>query len=554
MPKKYTLKFTLTFAFCGLTLLGAVFLSIITSYEVGGFIREELRLRLTDIVNIMASQIDGDLHSQLQTIDDEKTDAFGQLRNNLLEIRQQGTEIANAYTMRKKNNDQIMFVVDMTDKGASPLGTIYNSPTDTLKKALNAAPGTANVYTETEPTADNLGVWLSAYAPIFTSSGKIDGIIGIDVSAKNVVNHERHYKILVFALSIAVGILMLPLGFYIARSIRQPLAKLTDEMEKIRRFDLDSDINISSRIHEINSMALQLDSMKRGLRSFKKYVPADLVRELIELGVEAKLGGEKKNLTIFFSDIADFTALSEKLPPEVLVSFLGEYLNVMNKALMKNQATVDKYIGDGVMAFFGAPKYVEHHAINCCHAALACQQQTDELNQKWQNYGLDFAFNTRIGIHTGEVVIGNIGSDARMNYTIIGDNVNLASRIESANKYYATRILITETTYQDVKDYFVTRFIDKAIVTGRTNPIKLYELIASKGAITNDKLMLIERYHSAFELYSNRKFTEAVVILEELISNTPADYLPQLLLERCLEYMENTPTPNWQGDFILPYK
>jgi adenylate cyclase len=212
------------------------------------------------------------------------------------------------------------------------------------------------------------------------------------------------------------------------------------------------------------------------------------------------------------------------------------------------------YLGSGVMAFFGAPKYVENHAVNCCNAALVCQQQTAELNQKWKDYGLDFAFNTRIGIHTGEVVIGNIGSDARMNYTIIGDNVNLASRIESTNKFYATRILITETTYQEVKDYFVTRFIDNVIVTGRASPIKLYELIGSKSAITDEKLQLIERYHSAFELYSKRKFTEAVVILEELISNTPSDHVPQLLLGRCLDYLANPPALDWQGDYILPYK
>lgn len=554
MSKKYTLKFTLISSFCGLILVNALFLSVVTSYEVGGFIREELRLRLTDIVNIMASQIDGDLHSQIQTSADEQGVAFRQLQDTLLEMRQQGTEISNTYTMRKMDDGQIEFVIDLTRKGASPTGTIYNSPTDTLKNALNAVPGITNVYTESVPSSDDLGIWLSAYAPIFTSSGKIDGIVGIDVSAKNVIEHELYYKIMVYVLSTAVGLLMLPLGFFIARSVRQPLAQLTVEMEKIRNFDLDGDIKITSRIHEINSMAQQLDSMKRGLRSFKKYVPADLVRELIELGVDAKLGGEKKNLTIFFSDIANFTTMSEKLSPESLVTFLSEYLNVMNLSLLENYATVDKYIGDSVMAFFGAPRFMDKHAVNSCLAALACQQHIEQLNQSWKARGLELAFNTRIGIHTGDVVVANIGSDARMNYTIIGDSVNLASRIESANKFYDTKILISETTYQEVKDYFVTRLIDDVMVIGKANSIRIYELIAHKDTVANEKLQQIERYQDAFQLYTKGLFAEAISILEELISKTPSDRVTQLLFERCQNYIAVPPALDWQGHYILPYK
>jgi hypothetical protein len=182
--RKYTLRFTLTSAFCGLTLLGAVFLSLVTSHQVGDFIREQLRLRLTDVVNIMASQINGDLHSQVQTITDEKSQAFRQLQSKLLEMRKHGTEIDNVYTMRKTDNGQIRFVVDVSEKNLSPTGEIYSNPTDTLKEAFNAPFGTKIAYSEPEPTADNWGIWLSAYAPIFTTSGKLDGIIGVDVSAK----------------------------------------------------------------------------------------------------------------------------------------------------------------------------------------------------------------------------------------------------------------------------------------------------------------------------------------------------------------------------------
>ncbi|MDP3837484.1 MAG: adenylate/guanylate cyclase domain-containing protein [Methylococcales bacterium] len=553
-PRKYTLRLTLTSAFCGLTLLGAMMLSLVTSHEVGDFIREELRLRLTDAVNIMASKIDGDLHSQIQTATDQKSHAFKQLQNELMEMRRRGTGIANVYTMRKIDNEQIMFVVDASENNLSPTGQIYPNPSNTLKNALNAVAGNKIAYSEPEPTADNWGVWLSAYAPIFTSTGKLDGIIGIDVSAQNVIAHELNYKISVYVISVVVALLMLPIGFLIARRIRQPLSQLAMEMEKVRHFELDSEVKVFSRIREIDSMVQQLENMKRGLRSFRKYVPADLVQELIELGVDAKLGGEKKTLTIFFSDIANFTTMSEKLEPEVLVAFLGEYLNVMNACLLQNQATVDKYIGDGVMAFWGAPRAVDNPAVKACQAALACQQQIQQLNQKWRAAELDLAFHTRIGINTGEVIVGNMGSDARMSYTVIGDNVNLTSRVESANKFYGTSVLITEPTYQQVKDHFVTRLLDYAVLAGKAIPIRLYELVGNIGTVSAEKLQQIDDYQRAFHLYSQRQFAEAIVLLEQLIPSTPEDRVAPLLLARCQLYMNTPPADDWQGDYVLQSK
>ncbi|MDO9213269.1 MAG: adenylate/guanylate cyclase domain-containing protein [Methylococcales bacterium] len=553
-PRKYTLRLTLTSAFCGLTLLGAMMLSIVTSHEVGDFIREELRLRLTDAVNIMASKLDGDLHSQIQTATDQKSHAFKQLQNELMEMRRRGTGIANVYTMRKIDNEQIMFVVDASENNLSPTGQIYPNPSNTLKNALNAVAGNKIAYSEPEPTADNWGVWLSAYAPIFTSTGKLDGIIGIDVSAQNVIAHELNYKISVYVISVVVALLMLPIGFLIARRIRQPLSQLAMEMEKVRHFELDSEVKVFSRIREIDSMVQQLENMKRGLRSFRKYVPADLVQELIELGVDAKLGGEKKTLTIFFSDIANFTTMSEKLEPEVLVAFLGEYLNVMNACLLQNQATVDKYIGDGVMAFWGAPRAVDDPAVKACQAALACQQQIQQLNQKWRAAELDLAFHTRIGINTGEVIVGNMGSDARMSYTVIGDNVNLTSRVESANKFYGTSVLITEPTYQQVKDHFVTRLLDYAVLAGKAIPIRLYELVGNIGTVSAEKLQQIDDYQRAFHLYSQRQFAEAIVLLEQLIPSTPEDRVAPLLLARCQLYMNTPPADDWQGDYVLQSK
>jgi adenylate cyclase len=504
----------------------------------------------------MASQIDSELHHGIQTIEDDKSEAYLQLKNALQIMREHGTGIANAYTMRRQENGEFTFIVDGSAKDQNAIGDVYpqSSVTPTLNSALNINLEDKSPRSETDIYKDDWGVWLSAYAPIFTTSGQFDGIVGIDVSAQSIQDQEFKYIATISSISLVCIFSMMPLGFIFASRIRRPLEQLTTEMEKIGRFELEDEIFVSTRIYEINRMVQRLESMRRGLRSFKKYVPSDLVRDLIELGRDANLGGEKKNLTIFFSDIANFTSISERLEPEKLVGFLGEYLTVVNDALSQNQATVDKYIGDSVMAFWGAPRHVENPAIKSCHAALACQRKVSVLSQKWKSKGLDFEFKTRIGIHTGDVIVGNIGSEARMNYTIIGDNVNLASRIESANKFYGTSILISETTHQKARQNFVTRLIDFAVLNGKSTPIRLYELVGHKGEVTKNQLYQIELYEKAFHFYTEKKFPIAILLLNRLLKKNPLDYAAYLLLERCEKYQHHAPSEDWQGEYILEEK
>ncbi len=553
--KQFTLRLTLVSAFCGLTLLGGVFMSTVTSMKVGEFIRDELRLRLADTVSIMASQIDGDKLHQVQTSADENSLAYTSLQKQLNAMRKSGTHIEYAYTMRKNTNGKVMFVVDSADniKDLSHVGFVYDNPTPPLLAALASTQAGKAVFVEEDFTRDQWGTWISAFAPVFTSDGKLDGIIGVDVSAENVIEHERQYKMTVWLVSGFVVLLVLPLGLMFARRIRHPLAELAQEMEKVKRFELDSEVVVQSRIKEIHSMSMQLENMKRGLRSFRKYVPADLVRELIELGVDAKLGGERKELTMFFSDIAGFTAISERITPEELVGFLGEYLNVMNAGLLSNKATVDKYIGDGVMAFWGAPRTLPDHANYACRAALECQVQIGELNKKWKLAGHDIDFSTRIGINTGDVIVGNMGSDERMSYTVIGDNVNLTSRLEGVNKLYGTSILLSESTWHRVKADFVTRLIDKVVMVGKTVPINIYELVGVEGNVSAETRVLIERYMAAFALYSLRDFASAASGFGQILAAQP-DQASFVMRERCENYIVNPPGMDWSGEFLLDSK
>jgi adenylate cyclase len=214
-------------------------------------------------------------------------------------------------------------------------------------------------------------------------------------------------------------------------------------------------------------------------QTFSKFVSKSVVDELLQDPSKIKLGGDKKLLTVLFSDIRGFTSISEKFTPEGLVEHLNIYLQGMTDTIIKYDGTLDKYIGDAVMAFWGAPIEMEDHALNACKSAIEMIHALHGMNRKWRHENKP-TLNIGIGINTGDMVVGNMGSNARMDYTIMGDNVNLGSRLEGATKFYKVGIIISESTYQYVKDDIIARELDLIRVKGKELPVKLYEPIAMK--------------------------------------------------------------------------
>lgn len=358
------------------------------------------------------------------------------------------------------------------------------------------------------------------------------------------------HSLILCAILITLSLL---LGILISRSISKSLSSLAGEMERIKRFELDSERNVYSRIAEINDMSEALETMKAGLRSFKKYVPANLVRQLIRLGKDATLGGEKKEITIFFSDIDGFTSISEKLKPEELVDDLSEYLSLMSDTICLHHGTVDKYIGDAVMAFWGAPDILDDHAVLACKAALENQRKLKLLSKKWIKSG-KLPFNTRMGINTGELIVGNIGSKDRLNFTVIGDAVNLASRLESINKFYCTDIIINESTYRIVKDHFETRMLDYVVVKGKNVPVAIYELISEKEDNNKEINEFVTLFENGIAHYRKRQWKEASNLFKETLRIKKDDKPSMIFIERCAAYQNEPPPDDWKGVFVLKTK
>lgn len=362
---------------------------------------------------------------------------------------------------------------------------------------------------------------------------------------------RRNTRIVMIASGILILLAMF-LGYIFSRRLARPLSELSHEMDKIQKFDLESEKTIVSSITDVQNMVVSFYKMRQGLRSFGKFVPADIVRQLIAQDGDAHLGGEKREMTIHFSDIEGFTTVSESLKPEALVELLAEYLGEMSRIIAEEKGTVDKYIGDAVMAFWGAPQPVPNHAIHAAQAALKCQTRLFELEKKWQAEGKP-VFRCRIGLNTGEIIVGNMGSAERLNYTVIGDAVNLASRLEGINKYYGTRIILGETTQRLVKDQFVTRLLDFVAVKGKNEAIRIYELVGEKGKVEPQILEFIERFEAAIEAYRNKNWDKAENELNTSLT-LKDDEAAHLFLKRIAEYRINPPDSSWSGEYVMTTK
>jgi adenylate cyclase len=278
---------------------------------------------------------------------------------------------------------------------------------------------------------------------------------------------------------------------------------------------------------------------------FGKYVSPVVIDNLIQNPDMINLGGEKRNITIFFSDIRGFTRISEKLKPENLVHLLNEYLTEMTSVIIKDDGLVDKYMGDAIMAFWGAPLDQPDHPTMACSSSLEMLEKLGELNKKWKNEGIP-SFRIGIGLNSGEAIVGNMGSSSRFDYTAMGDNVNLASRLEGLNKVYGTNIIISENTYDLVKDKFETRKLDSVRVKGKEKPVIIYELISEKGKISKNEIDFIKKYEKGLEHYCNKKWNDAIKSFEDALKIIDDD-ASKLFIERCEEFIKNPPSADWDG-------
>jgi len=353
---------------------------------------------------------------------------------------------------------------------------------------------------------------------------------------------------------LAIGILALVmvisviLSLVLARSASKPIESLVLLSQKIGKLDFTHKVRAESKIIEIKNLAHSMNLMQIGLQAFTQYLPKDMLKSLFDAGTGAIPGGKEKDVSIMFADIANFTHYSESLSPNDLVLQLNEYLGCFSSVIIRNEGTVDKYIGDAVMAYWNAPRDCDDYAFKACKAAIQGLQKLSFLQQKWSRLNKPI-FNARVGINTGNVVLGNIGTQEHLNYTVIGDNVNLASRLEGLNKVYNTTIMISDVTLKACGSRLITRPIDLVGVKGKDKKIMVHELLGIAGETSENTTKFCGEFKKAFVAYVKKDWSVGLSLFQKLVSENPDDKLSQIYIDRCREYQQNPPDASWDGGY-----
>lgn len=420
---------------------------------------------------------------QIHTVADEQTMAYQAIKKKLIAARDANRRydirVSFLYTLKPKPNhpDQWIYVVDAEEDPAwvSHAGDSVATISDThLDKYFN------EIYSPKKFVTD-WGEWTTGYAPIYDDHGNYVATVGADIS---IARFDEFFNILLQHFLVAIGTSLVFAfigGHWLAKQMSSSLRQLLSGVKEIGHGNLDFAVSLNTR-DEFEELSNEINNMTAGLRerdrlklNFARYVSQQVMEKVLKEDEIAKLAGERRKITVLFSDIRQFTAIAESLPPEQVVSLLDEYFEVMLDVIFRHQGILDKFLGDGMMVEFGAPledPIQEKHAVM---AAIDMQKELKKLMQKWKEEGKP-QLEIGIGIHTGLAVIGNIGSEKRFDYTAIGDTVNIAARLEQTTKLLKRPILISETTYEAVKGLFKAVSLGPMLFPGRKQSITIYSI------------------------------------------------------------------------------
>jgi len=359
--------------------------------------------------------------------------------------------------------------------------------------------------------------------------------------------------IILFTLGLGLSLF---LAIILGRCVSNPVMSLVTRVGKIERGDYGSSGN-SKRLDEIGRLENSVNEMAVGLAEKEKVrdilgkvVSREIAEEL--MSGKVNLGGEIRTATILFSDIRDFTSLCESKAPEAILGFLNHYLSEVSAAIEEHKGVVDKYIGDAVIALFGAPVSSEHDVNNALLAALAMRSRVEQMNKASRSSGTP-ELKTGIGIHTGDLVAGNLGFLNRMNYTVIGDTVNLASRLESLTKQYDVSTIVSEAT-RNLGVGFIYRELDLVRVKSKSRPVRIYELLGLAGQLSDSEINESRYFEQGLAAYRRCNWQQADEIFNDLVSKSPAMRLYSLYLERVITSRLNPPDKDWDAVFTFQSK
>jgi class 3 adenylate cyclase len=460
------------------------------------------------------------------TLEDTDNEEYRALKERLIEFAEEN-KVLYAYYWRGYTEDTLQYIIDNDTDPESQVGPWSFFPIEEV--ALNALAGNVGVtdlgtYT---PSWDGL---ITAYAPVFDKDGEFYCVAGIDMSDEFIFISRRNSHQLTILQIIALSVSVI-FGFVSMMQYRGKAIEIQEAHNKLQYFN--------------NNLR----------RAFSTYLSEDVVEEIVSDPTRLQLGGINRRMTALFTDVKEFSRIAEVLSPEQLVDLLNSYLSAMSDVILDQKGTIDKYHGDAIVSFFGAPLELKDHAMRACTSAIIMKRLEDEVNKRVLEKGISPSrMLTRIGINTGDMVVGNMGTQKKMNYTIISNAVNLASRLEGVNKQYGTWILTSDSTIQETGGQLFTRRLDRIRVVGINEPIRIHEIMDLKSDATDELYEQVYLFHKALDLYEERKWKDAEEAFKQVLKSFPDDGPSPLYLERCRQHIEFPPDNEWDGIINLTEK
>ena len=504
--------------------LMTLLISEVANYHMNSYettVTETTRHRLLSAVQALAEYTSAEELDKYHTFEDTQTPGYEELRQRLIKFGED-YDVLYAYYWRDYGDGTHQYIVD-NDKDPEnqegPWSFYENEDVD-----LDALAGNVGVTDLGTYTAPWLGL-LSAYAPVYDSEGNIYCVAGVDISDQYIIQQKQdsaNLKILqLIALPVSVffGILNMLLFRRKAKQIEEAHVKLQYFNNNLRR-------------------------------AFSTYLSEDVVEEIVTDPTRLKLGGEKRHMTALFTDIKGFTTVAEALTPEQLVELLNYYLSTMSDVILDQGGTIDKYEGDAIVSFFGAPLILPDHALRACVTAIIMKRLEGEVNRYVAENNLSpRPLQTRMGINSGDMVVGNMGTQKKMNYTIISNAVNLAERLEEVNKQYGTWIIASESTIKETQGKLLTRMLDRIRVTGFNEPVRIFEVLEIKEDAPQALQNMVDLFHEAHDLFELRNWYDAMKGFSRILEQFPDDTPSLLYRNRCRQYLEYPPESDWDGVF-----
>ena len=517
----------------GLFLISAVIIFLVSelvnvqmiNYE--NTVKEMTQNHLIASVQALAKLIPAEALDAFHTIEDKEKPEYQEIRERL-KVFAQEYNVLFAYYWRYHGDGILQYIIDSDPDPETQVGTGDFEEIEE-EAAFNALAGIVDVTDLGAYSLEWEGL-LTAYAPVFDKDGNVYCIAGVDIEDEFIFTQRQDARRMKLLQLIAI-----PLAIILA------VVNMLLYRKKTR---------------QIEAAHVQLQYFNNNLRrAFSTYLSEDVVEEIVSDPTRLQLGGIKRHMTVLFTDVKDFSRIAEALPPEKLVDLLNYYLSTMSDVILEQKGTIDKYQGDAIVSFFGAPLELSDHPLRACVSAIIMKRLEGEVNNYVAEHNLSpTPLLTRIGINSGDMVVGNMGTQKKMNYTIIANAVNLAARLEGINKQYGTWVLASEHTVKETGGKLLTRKLDRIRVVGINEPVRIHEILEIKADAPSTLLETVNRFNKAFDLFEQRSWKEAEAAFFHVLKTAPKDSPSILYIKRCRQYLASPPPADWDGIFTFKEK